>query len=75
MFSSSSYQVKYPCNIMQDIGRISILEKLGKQDNPFWVKQALNVSRHSPADPMLRARGAVIPFVGGQLVGLLQLGF
>ena len=50
---------------MQDIGRISILEKLGKQDNPFWVKQALNVRRHSPADPMLRARGAVIPFVGG----------
>ena len=49
--------------------------KITETDNPFWVKQALNVSRHSPADPMLRAGGAVIPFVGGQLVGLLQLGF
>ena len=45
MSSSSSSKVKYPCHIMQDNGRISILEKLRKEDNPFWVKQALNVSR------------------------------
>ena len=42
-----------------------------KQENSFWVKQALNVSRHCPADLMLRAASAPILFVGAQLVGLL----
>ena len=60
MSSSSSSKVKYPCHIMQDNGRISILEKLRKEDNPFWVKQALNVSRHSPADLMFRSRSLVL---------------
>ena len=60
MSSSSFSKVKYPCHIMQDNGRISILEKLRKEDNPFWVKQALNVSRHSPADLMFRSRSLVL---------------
>ena len=42
-----------------------------KQENSFWVKQALNVSRHCPADLMLRAASAPILFVGAQLVGHL----
>ena len=37
MFSSSSFKIKYLWHIMQDIGIISILEKLRKQDNPFWA--------------------------------------